>query len=574
MPVSETRPTLLAENRASAPPDRWQALLFQGKACVFRWRRALRDLFGGPHRHPLAENLRAAPVLAEFRSDLWPSDEMAAHLVAGKVHNLRIAMRALDGVEIPGGEVFSFWKQIGRARRWRGFVIGRELREGCIVPAIGGGLCQLSGGLYDTAVRAGLVVAERHRHSLLVPGSLAANDRDATVFWNYLDLRLLAPWPWRIEVRMHARALHIRIRGNAPPAPAAVPLAPALRDYSHIGDCSSCEEADCHKHEGRHAFETGRTWLVQDDWPEFKAYREMAEFARDRRLDFSRRRGLRERFISTWARLRRRWLLWGGKPLPQARMGAHELLAAGYAKRLRFDDLHLVVPQSLLPFLWRAGELNGRAFDVLMTALPMHEIQTRLDTAAALHPTSSTLSDFRADPVMVEAERQALLQARHWITPHAEILRMADVRALPLSWSLPRSPAAALRKASDRLHVLLPASSLARKGAIELRGALNGLPVELLLPAGAEDAPGFWQRFSVSRVASLEEGVGAADVVVLPAWIEHQPRGLLQAIAGNKPVIATAACGLPDVLPWIRVAEGDVQALRGHMLQFIAIAGL
>jgi hypothetical protein len=312
---------------------------------------------------------------------------------------------------------------------------------------------------------------------------------------------------------------------------------------------------------------------VEDDWPEFKTYREAGKRAQDRLLDFSRRPGLRERFISIWARAFRRWLLWRGKPLPQARLGAQELLADAYAKRLRFDDLHLVVPQSLLPFLWRAGELNGRAFDVLMTALPMHEIQTRLDAAAALHPTSPTLSDFRADPEMVEAERQALLQARHWITPHAEILRMAGARALPLPWNLPSLPAAETRKASDRLRVLLPASSLARKGAIELREALNGLSVELLLPPGAEDAPGFWQGFTVSRVVSLKEGVEAADIVVLPAWIEHQPRGLLQAIAGNKPVIATPVCGLPEVLPWIRVAEGDVRALRGHMLKLIAIKG-
>ena len=557
----------------SVPPGRWQGLLFQAKACAFRWRRTLRDLSDGPRRQIQAGNLRVAPVLAEFRSDLWPTDETATHLVAGKIHNLRKAMRSLDGMEVPAGEVFSFWKQTGRARRWRGYVTGRELREGCIVPAIGGGLCQLSSGLYDSAVRAGLEVVERHRHSLLVPGSLAESDRDATVFWNYLDLRLRAPWPWRLEVRMDARVLHIRIRASAPPAPVAVPLAPTLRAPVSVGDCSSCDETDCHQYEGQQAFTTGRTWLVEDDWPEFKTYRETEARAQDRVLDLSPRLDARGRLVSTWAKVVRRWLLWRGKPLPQARLGAHELLAASYAKRLRFDDLHLVVPQALLPFLWKAGELNGRVFDVLMTALPMHEIQARLDQAAALHPTSPTLSDFRADPEMVEAERQSLLQARRWITPHAEILRIAGARALPLPWSVPASPAVQPGKAGDRLRVLLPASSLARKGAIELREALRGLCIELLLPAGAEDGPGFWRGFEVARVASLKHGVDLADVVVLPAWIEHQPRGLLWAIAGGKPVIATAACGLPEELPWVRVAEGDVQALRGHMMRFLAGAG-
>ncbi|HYM85623.1 MAG TPA: glycosyltransferase, partial [Pseudoxanthomonas sp.] len=76
------------------------------------------------------------------------------------------------------------------------------------------------------------------------------------------------------------------------------------------------------------------------------------------------------------------------------------------------------------------------------------------------------------------------------------------------------------------------------------------LPLELLLPAGAMETAGFWQGFRTSPVASIEAGVAAADIVVLPAWVEHQPRGLLRAIAMGKPVIATPTCGLPDTLPW------------------------
>src|SRR5205814_4627950 len=91
-------------------------------------------------------------------------------LTAGKIHNLRLALRAIDGVEVKPGEVFSFWKQVGRTTRRRGFVEGRELREGCLVRSVGGGLCQLSNGLYEAALDAGLEIIERHAHSRIVPG--------------------------------------------------------------------------------------------------------------------------------------------------------------------------------------------------------------------------------------------------------------------------------------------------------------------------------------------------------------------------------------------------------------------
>jgi glycosyltransferase involved in cell wall biosynthesis len=93
----------------------------------------------------------------------------------------------------------------------------------------------------------------------------------------------------------------------------------------------------------------------------------------------------------------------------------------------------------------------------------------------------------------------------------------------------------------------------------------------LLLPPGAWETPDFWDGFDVHRVASIAEGVARCDLAVLPAWIEHQPRGLLLAIAAGKPVIATAACGLPDHLSWQCVDEGDVVRLRDAIRATLAL---
>ena len=114
--------------------------------------------------------------------------------------------------------------------------------------------------------------------------------------------------------------------------------------------------------------------------------------------------------------------------------------------------------------------------------------------------------------------------------------------------------------------MLFPASALARKGVLELREAVAGLPVCVLVPPGAVDEAKVWQGVSIEPVTSIAAGLASADVVVLPAWVEHQPRGLLMAMARGLPVIATPACGLPDSLPWTAVAEGDVQALRAALM--------
>lgn len=91
-------------------------------------------------------------VLAEIRSPLYaPADVAERELQLGKVENLRVAARSLDGIRVPKGAIFSFWRQVGRPTKARGYVVGRELRQGCLIPTVAGGICQLSNSLYQMA---------------------------------------------------------------------------------------------------------------------------------------------------------------------------------------------------------------------------------------------------------------------------------------------------------------------------------------------------------------------------------------------------------------------------------------
>jgi len=158
-------------------PTRVNALVFSAKASLLRFRRAARDVTPGlaPTRHRAGDTLIDAPILATVRTPLWVNagGEKDRALNAGKIQNLRCALRGLDGIEIGAGRTLSFWRQVGRPTRRRGYVAGRELREGCMIATVGGGLCQLSNALYDAGLQAGLEIVERHAHTRIVPGSRA-----------------------------------------------------------------------------------------------------------------------------------------------------------------------------------------------------------------------------------------------------------------------------------------------------------------------------------------------------------------------------------------------------------------
>lgn len=153
-----------------------------------------------------------AELLAESISPLYTqTDPREQQLELGKVQNLRTLVRLLDGTMIPQNQVFSFWQQVGRPTRRKGFVVGRELRHGCLVPTIAGGICQFTNGLSGAVKRAGAEVLEQHQHSAVVEGLQRNEGEDATVFWNYVDFRFRAHIPMRLKVHLTTEHLVIRL---------------------------------------------------------------------------------------------------------------------------------------------------------------------------------------------------------------------------------------------------------------------------------------------------------------------------------------------------------------------------
>lgn len=512
-------------------------------------------------------------LLAESRSPLYASEAPAElHLQAGKIQNLRIAAQYLDGIVVPANETFSFWAQVPRPTRGRGFVAGRELREGCIIPSVGGGLCQLSNALFDAALTSGLEIVERHAHSRTIPGSAAEKGRDATIFWNYVDLRFRSASTFRIGVQLTDRELVVKITSqNEITAGGRLPEHVSGNPEPEVESCETCGVTSCFRHIHSPVKSNLTAWLVDAWTPEFNLYLESEHAGGDWLfvpLDGKRYRLRNYRWNSAnfqsvrqapWEVVVRsilsRRLAAQGARRQRAQIRFDEALASRYARNLPVLATHLVVSQNLLPILWRKGILGGRTFDVLMTRLPAHELQASLDSAFIRYPESNTLADFRAPAGYVEDEREALDAARHWITPHSAILKLAGPRARKLDWILPSKSNC---RCSPDAPLLFPASTLARKGAYELREAARLLHLQVYLEGPCIEDPDFWAGIQTNRIT---EWPAELSSVVLPAWVEHQPRRLLRAVASGIPVIATDACGL-DGLPGVTIVpRGDIDAL-------------
>jgi vancomycin resistance protein YoaR len=201
---------------ASAAPSRPLVAdaRFWAKSRLLMLRRLARDVGDSERRAPrrLAHLPGDAVLLAADESAISPlADPRERDLELGKVQNLRVGAAAIDGILLEPGETFSFWRAAGRATRAKGYVIGRELRQGCMIPTTGGGLCQLTNALSRVAHRAGMEIVERHSHSVRPDGFPVDGATDATVFWNYIDFRFRAPRRVRIGARLGETALIVRL---------------------------------------------------------------------------------------------------------------------------------------------------------------------------------------------------------------------------------------------------------------------------------------------------------------------------------------------------------------------------
>jgi vancomycin resistance protein VanW len=166
-----------------------------------------------------------AAVIALWRLPQLPGSEqtIAAFSTSirgrtrSQIHNVRLALAALDGAVIKPGKEFSFNRTVGPWSVDRGYRRAPVSYSGEMVRDWGGGVCQASTTLYNTALLAGLPILERHRHHW--PSTYAPPGQDAAVAYPGIDLRFrnCLPLPIRISARVRGESIVIALCSRAEP---------------------------------------------------------------------------------------------------------------------------------------------------------------------------------------------------------------------------------------------------------------------------------------------------------------------------------------------------------------------
>jgi len=125
----------------------------------------------------------------------------------GRSRNIALASALIDGVTLQAYGEFSFNQTVGRRTKEYGFKDAKIIVGGEYAVGTGGGVCQVSTTLYNSALKSGLIVTEFHPHSLQV--SYVAPSRDAMVS-TQSDLKLYNPYPFAVKINVKVKDGSIR----------------------------------------------------------------------------------------------------------------------------------------------------------------------------------------------------------------------------------------------------------------------------------------------------------------------------------------------------------------------------
>lgn len=113
-------------------------------------------------------------------------------LQENKAVNIRLASSKINGIIIKPGEVFSFWRTIGKVNKRTGYKEGRVIKDNKLIPGTGGGLCNLANTINNLILNSPLEIVEFHKHSdALAPdnGKRIPLANGTSVSYNYIDYR-------------------------------------------------------------------------------------------------------------------------------------------------------------------------------------------------------------------------------------------------------------------------------------------------------------------------------------------------------------------------------------------------
>jgi vancomycin resistance protein YoaR len=109
--------------------------------------------------------------------------------IPNRIHNVELVAHLVDNKLIAPGATFSFNKTTGERNAAKGFLEAPVIVNGELTTGLGGGVCQVSTTVFNTAFEAGVKITARTNHALYI--SHYPQGRDATVDFPDVDLKFV-----------------------------------------------------------------------------------------------------------------------------------------------------------------------------------------------------------------------------------------------------------------------------------------------------------------------------------------------------------------------------------------------
>jgi len=155
--------------------------------------RNIKDFIGNTKFAKTKRKEKLDNIISSYSSNLIKKGKgVDPVLQENKAVNIRLASSKINGIIIKPGEVFSFWRTIGKVNKRTGYKEGRVIKDNKLIPGTGGGLCNLANTINNLILNSPLEIVEFHKHSdALAPdnGKRIPMANGTSVSYNYIDYR-------------------------------------------------------------------------------------------------------------------------------------------------------------------------------------------------------------------------------------------------------------------------------------------------------------------------------------------------------------------------------------------------
>ena len=178
------------------------AISLQKEIC----KRHIKDMLSDAKFSTTLQQEKLSNLVAEYSCNLIKRGKgVDLRLQENKAVNIRLACEKINGMLIKPGEIFSFWRTVGKTTKSKGYKDGRVIIKGKLIPGLGGGLCNLGNTIHYMILHSPLKVVEFHHHSdALAPeeGKRIPFSTGTSVSYNYIDYRFQNDTDQNIQLRV------------------------------------------------------------------------------------------------------------------------------------------------------------------------------------------------------------------------------------------------------------------------------------------------------------------------------------------------------------------------------------